>query len=275
MKTNIFTLFIAIGIMAISCNKEDASTNSQQGISKEEIAMEGKLDKSIDDVDNIIEEGFLMQSGSGGKTLNSSRFLSDCGTISSTLTGSTWSVTIDFGTTGCTLWNGNILKGKIILSFTNDFQAMTKVVSYTFENFYHNDVSLNGNKTFTRVRANANGNPETRFDVSLTLVLANGDTYSRTGLRVKEWTAGYDTPHTLSDDVYIITGNWTAVSPQGTKSASVTVPLKKLGNCRYIVEGIVVFTRNESEATLDYGSGGCDDQAMLSIDGGAATAITL
>lgn len=275
MRTKILSLFIAIGIMTVSCNKDESAMDSKQGITKEEIAMEGKLDKSIDDVDNIIEEGFLMQSGSGGRTLNSSRFLADCGTITSTLTGNTWSVTIDFGTEGCTLWNGNVLKGKIILSFTNDFETMTKVISYTFENFYHNDISLNGNKTFTRVKANANGNPESRFDVDMTLILANGDAYTRTGLRVREWTAGHDTPHSISDDIYLITGNWTTTSPHGMKTATITVPLKKLGSCHYIVEGTIVFTRNGSEAVLDYGNGECDNQAMLTVDGGAATAITL
>ncbi|MGH2664953.1 hypothetical protein [Flavobacterium sp.] len=275
MRTKIFSLFIAIGIIAVSCNKDENAMASKQGITREEIAMEGKFDKSIDDVDNIIEQGFLIQSGADGRALNSSRFLSDCGTITSVLEGNTWTVTIDFGIDGCTLSNGNILKGKIILSFTNDFQTMTKVISYTFENFYHNDISLNGNKTFTRVKANANGNPESRFDIDMTLTLANGDAYTRTGLRVREWTAGHDTPHIYADDIHLITGNWTTTSPNGTKSATITVPLKKLGSCHYIVEGIIVFTRNDSEAILDFGNGECDNQAMLTIDGGVPTAITL
>lgn len=274
MKARIFSLFIAIGIIAVSCNKDENATSGKE-ITKEEIATENKIDNSIDDVDTVVEEGYLMQSNAGGKILNSSRFFSDCATITSALSGNTWSVTIDFGTTGCELSNGNILKGKIILSFTNDFQAMTKVISYTFENFYHNDISLNGNKTFTRIRANANGHPESRFEMNMTLTLGNGDVFTRTGLRVREWTEGYDTPGIKADDVHLITGNWTTTSPNGTRTATITVPLKKLGSCHYIVEGVVVFTRDGSEAILDYGNGDCDNQATLTIDGGTVTTITL
>lgn len=270
MKAKIFGLFIVILIIVISCNK-DESVTSNQGMTKEEIATENKMDKSIDDVDAIIEEEYLIQSGfSANPTTNRSH----CGTVTTALSGNTWSVTIDFGTAGCTLPNGNVLKGKIILSFTNDFQAMTKIISYTFENFYHNDISLNGNKTLTRTKANTNGHPESRFDIDMTLTLANGDVYTRTGLRVNEWTEGYDTPF-KDDDIHLITGHWETTSPIGTRAATITVPLKKLGNCLYIVKGIVEFTRNDNHATLDYGAGTCDNEAILVINGGAPITITL
>lgn len=273
MKAKIFGLFIAILIIAISCNK-DESVTSNQGMTKEEIATENKMDKSIDDVDAIIEEEYLIQSGFAGSSSNSTTNRSHCGTVTTVLNGNTWSVTIDFGTTGCTLANGNVLKGKIILSFTNDFQAMTKVISYTFENFSHNDISINGNKTLTRVKANANGHPESRFNIDMTLTLANGDVYTRTGLRVNEWTEGYDTP-TKDDDVHLITGNWSTTSPLGTRTATITVPLKKLGNCQYIVEGVIDFTRNYNHASLDFGAGTCDNEAILVINGGDPITITL
>lgn len=274
MNGKILSLFIAIGIFAVSCNKDDGNgMASNQKITQEEMVIESKIDKSIDDVDTIIEEGFLIQSNNG-RSSNSSRALFNCATITSVLVNNTWSVTIDFGTTGCELPNGNVLKGKIILSYTNDFEAMTKIISYTFEDFYHNDISLNGHKTITRTKANANGNPESRFDVDMTLILGNGDIYTRTGLRVNEWTEGHDTP-TKDDDVHLITGNWSTTTPNGTRSATITVPLKKLGNCHYIVEGIIEFIRNDSHATLNYGTGECDNQAILTIDGGDPITITL
>lgn len=278
MSKKIFNLFIAISIIAVSCSKDDGVASKQginpNGITKEEIATERKMDQSIDDVDYIIGEEFLMQSNAGGRASNSSRTLFGCATVTSVLDDITWSVTIDFGTAGCTLPNGNVLKGKIILSFTNDFEAMTKVISYTFENFYHNEISLNGNKTLTHIKSNVNGNPESRFEMDMTLTLEDGAVYTRTGLRVREWTAGHDTP-TKDDDIHSITGNWSTTTPNGTRTATITVPLKKLGNCHYIVEGTVIFTRNESEAVLDYGNGECDNEATLTIDGGTPIIITL
>ncbi|NJO91796.1 MAG: hypothetical protein HC831_24620 [Chloroflexia bacterium] len=41
-------------------------------------------------------------------------------------------------------------------------------------------------------------------------------------------------------------------------------PLIRLGDCRYIVSGIVVMEKNEEVfATLDFGDGTCDDIATI------------
>jgi hypothetical protein len=41
------------------------------------------------------------------------------------------------------------------------------------------------------------------------------------------------------------------------------------------VSGILKISKNMHYATLDYGTGACDNLAMQSIDGGEATQITL
>lgn len=266
MKVRILNLLFVIGLFIVSCNSDDNQQTSR--ITQEDIVNESKIDASINDVDEIIEGQYLIQSGFVGKiNSDSASYLPSCATVTSVLNGSNWTLTIDFGTEGCELSNGNVLKGKIIFSFSNDFETQTKVISYTFENFYHNDVQLNGNRSLTRTKTNGNGNPETSFNTNITLTLVNGDIYNRTGVRTTEWTEGYDTPNIKSDDVHLVTGNWTTTSPNGTMSATITTPLKKLGNCHFYVEGVIVFTKNDSEATLDFGSGECDNQATLTING--------
>ncbi|MCL9804747.1 hypothetical protein NAT51_04390 [Flavobacterium amniphilum] len=266
MKIKILNLLFILGLLISGCSNDDSLQSSR--ITEEDITNERKIDASINDVDEIIEGQYLIQSGFAGRTNSESGFhLPSCATVTSVLNGTNWTLTIDFGTEGCELSNGNILKGKIIFSFTNDFETQTKVISYTFENFYHNDVQLNGNRTLTRTRSNTNGNPETSFNTNLTLTLGNGDVYTRTGTRTTEWTEGHDTPNDRSDDVHLVTGNWSTTSPNGTMSATITTPLKKLGNCHYYVEGVIVFTKNDSEATLDFGDGECDNQATLTING--------
>lgn len=266
MKTKILTLIIVIGSFLIGCSED--SQQSASRITSEDIANESKIDASMNDVDEIIEGQYLIQSGFISRTnADASFYLPSCATITSVLNGTTWTSTIDFGTEGCTLSNGNIVKGKIIISFSNDFQAQTKVISFTFNNFYHNNIQLNGNRTLTWTRANANGHPEWSLNTNLTLTLGNGDTYTRTGVRVTEWTEGYDTPNVRNDDVRMVTGNWTTTSPNGTMSATITTALKKPGNCHYYVQGIISFTKNNNQATLDFGNGECDNQATLTING--------
>jgi hypothetical protein len=41
------------------------------------------------------------------------------------------------------------------------------------------------------------------------------------------------------------------------------------------VSGKLKLTKNSHTATIDYGNGDCDNLAMLSIDGGAASPIVL
>ena len=266
MKTKILSLLFVIGLFFGGCSNDDNQPTSR--ITDEDIANESKIDASMKDIDEIIEGQYLMQSGFSAKeSTDSPSHLPSCATVTSVLNGTTWTLTMDFGTEGCQLSNGNVLKGKIIISFSNDFQVQSKVISFTFENFYHNNIQLNGNRTLTWTKVNANGHPESSLNTNLTLTLENGAIYTRTGVRITEWTEGYDTPNDKNDDIRLVTGNWTTTSPNGTISATINTALKKLGNCHFYVEGVITFTKNDSEAILDFGNGECDNQATLTING--------
>jgi hypothetical protein len=273
MKIKVYGLFIAFGMIVMSCNKDDKVVSNNE-ITKDQVTIESKIDASIEDINDIIDNEFIFRSNINGKLNTVQTFLPDCVVVTSQLDGNMWTTTVDFGTNGCSLSNDNILKGKIIVSFTNDFQADTKIISYTFENFSHDDISINGNRTLTRTKQNANGHPESKFEFDMTLTFPNGETYSRNGLRIREWIAGFDTLNIKDDDIHLITGNWSTTNRNNeTMSMTITEPLKKLGNCNFIVEGVIKYTRGTSEAILDFGDGDCDNQATLTIDGNTTTII--
>jgi hypothetical protein len=46
------------------------------------------------------------------------------------------------------------------MSYTVDTSVASFTVTYTFENFYFNDLSVEGENTLVRVRENENGNPQ-------------------------------------------------------------------------------------------------------------------
>jgi hypothetical protein len=85
-------------------------------------------------------------SGRGG----GASFLGGCANIATERGDATWIRTIDFGPENCTLFNGNQVRGKIILTFTTDFEANTRTVSYAFEDFFHNDRKVSGDRTVVR-----------------------------------------------------------------------------------------------------------------------------
>lgn len=277
MRTHILGLFFISGVLMTNCSKNTTATPETDTITKSDILIERKIENSINDVNNILNAevrfGAAKTSSKSSDTPNP--WLPTCATITSTQNGNTWTRTIDFGTEGCILPNGSILKGKIIMSFTNDSQSTTRIISHTFENFSYNNNKINGNSTLTTTKANTAGNPESKLEFDWLITRENGDTCTRKGLRVREWITGYETPNDKNDDVYILTGNWSTSSPSKTLSATITKPLKQLGSCHYIVEGTIEFKRNTEIAILDFGNGECDKFATLSINGGPVETIEL
>ena len=185
--------------------------------------------------------------------------------------------TIDFGTTGCQLNNGNIVKGKIIISFVYQPTAVSHTVTYTFDNFYHNNIKFVGTKTFTRsltaATATSAPHPIVVMLLDMTITMPNGDVYTRVGTRTRELVEGFSTTQIFADNIYKITGNWTTTHPNGTiQTATITTPLRARMSCLVVnkpllVLGVITFVKNGVTATLDYGNGDCDNTAVFTING--------
>lgn len=263
--------------MTFSCSKEDNSTNSS--ITTDEGTVSAKLDIMNDDVSKIVEDQLTTNDGiSGRSAVIVEAFLPPCATVTrvpafgtTPTVGQTVTKTIDFGTTGCPLPNGNVLKGVIIMSFAYQPEATSHTVTYTFVNFYHNAIKFNGTKTFTRVMGTSTANPNTHpiftMNMEMTATLPNGEEVTRVGTRTREIIEGYNTPIWL-DNIYQITGNWTTTFPSGAvQTSTITTPLRIRMNCNHIVRGIITIVRNNNTATLDYGDGECDNIAIFTING--------
>ena len=283
MKTTKIILGFVFVLLTFSCNKEDDNSAS---ITPTEIAMNAKMDIANDDVSKIVEDQLSANEGISGKVeAVISPFLPTCATVTrvpefgTVLTpGTLITKTINFGTTGCALPNGNILKGIIVISFTFQPNATSHTITYTFNNFFHNAIKFDGTKNFTRVlatsSANSNIHPIVTMNMDMTATFPNGEVISRVGTRVREIVEGLSTPVWI-DNIYEVTGSWVTTFPNGTvQTSTITSPLRKRMNCPNIVRGIITIVRNNNTATLDYGVGECDNIAILTING-TTTTITL
>jgi len=280
MKTRNFIKMavLSAGIFFASCNKND-SDNSY--MSKEEAQSSSKIDLASDDVNSIIEDQYNNIESNTFSNKNGEVALSTCATITrvpsfgTPLTpGTQVTKTIDFGT-GCTLSNGNVVSGKIIITFVYQPTATSQTVNYSFVNFYHNAIKIEGDKTFTRTMSVATATSPSHPIVVMTMDLTatiNGQIHHRVGTRTREIIEGYNTPNIFADNVYSITGNWTTTHPTGTVSSTITTPLHVKMSCMnvqkpLIVEGVITFTKNNHTATLDYGNGDCDNLAVYTVNG--------
>ena len=285
MKTTKIILGLALAFSIFSCSKDDNGSS----ISAADAATNAKIDIMNDDVSKIVEDQLTTSDGISGKTnqtvQTSEAFLPPCATVTrvpafgTVITpGTLITKTIDFGTTGCPLPNGNVLRGVIVVSFTYQSDATSHTITYTFQDFYHNAIKFNGTKTFTRVMttstANPNVHPIVTMNMDMTATLPNGDVITRVGQRVREIIEGYATAIWL-DNIYQITGEWTTTFPNGgIQTSTITSPLRIRMNCPNIVRGVITIVRNDNTATLDYGDGECDNLATFTVNG-VAHIITL
>lgn len=277
MKTKLLLIstFITMSFF-ISCNS-DEKTNDGSGvaITNDEIVTNAKIDASVEDVTDIAEDQFSSQLNINAKPNGPiKKYLPSCATITTVLTNSTWTKTVDFGVEGCALNNGNTVKGKMVVSFSNDFTSSTQTISYTFDGFYHNGKKIQGSKSIVRTIKETNllvtAHPVSTASIDLTITFDDGKVYTRKGTLTKEMTSGYDTWFDWDDNVFVVTGSGSTTFPNGdTFSAEITTPLEFNASCRksIAVKGIASITKNGAIATIDYGSGECDTLVKVTKDG--------
>jgi hypothetical protein len=278
MKTLNFKLFmfVAIGSLFItSCQKNDGVALTEPISDTDAIAVVESDDLS-DDIGNVVDdylmenEGMSARPEAEGKTSD----ILTCVTKTIVITGTTKTVTLDFGD-GCELPNGNILSGKIIMSYALDTNVASFTATYTFEHFFFNDISIEGENSLVRTRANDNGNPQSTVTIDMKITWPDGVYATRRGTKTREWIEGFDT-RTFGDNVFLITGNWSATFKNGTViSANITTPLRREMACRFIVSGVIELQKNDRNGTLDFGDGTCDNVATFTNENGESHEITL
>ena len=280
MKTKILALGMVSCFLFVGCNKDDNNGN----IKSADVVSSSKIDPISDDVSEIVETQ-SNETAAGRSSSATENFLSDCATVTTTQSGNTVTRTIDFGTTNCTLNNGNTVRGKIILTFTNDWTALTRTINYAFENFYHNDRHVEGNRTVVKTIL-PNGHPQATINLNMTVTTPEGAVYTRVGNRIREFSEGYGNGD-ISDNVFLVSGSWTTTLPSSishTATISASSPLKIKCSCTQpiltqhrfeIVSGILTVVRNSNTAVIDYGNGECDNVGTISINGGPAITFVL
>ena len=277
---------LILAAVLFSCSKEEVI---DQNISASDVTIDSKIDIASDDISDIVgsqEMATYSNSISGRETGATSTTLTNCATVTrvpafgTPLTpGTQVTKTIDFGTVNCTLENGNTVRGKIIISFVFQPTATSHTITYTFDNFYHNDIKYVGTKTFTRsmvTTTNGAVHPIVTMTMDMTVTFPNGDVFTRVGTRTREIIEGYTTAP-WADNIYQITGNWTTTRPNGsTRTATITTPLRIRMSCvlqqkPVTVKGIIAFVSGTNTASIDYGNGDCDTTAVLTINGVSST----
>ena len=195
-----------------------------------------------------------------------------------TTVGQTITKTIDFGS-GCTLSNNNFVSGKIIITYIYSPTSTSHTITFAFDNFIHNGFYIQGNKTITRTFQTSSvfSTPHTvqTLDVDFSITDVSGVEYSFIGSKIRELISGENT-QSLYDNFYKETGLWTSNNIYNIPiSNSVNSPLQIDLSCNFNnISGVMTSSTSNHNYVLDYGTGGCDNNATITIDGGGLVNLT-
>lgn len=173
-------------------------------------------------------------------------------------------VLVDYGE-GCTGLNDITRSGKILITVTGPRREEGSSRTVTFDNYFCNDVKIEGTKVIENLGPNDAGNVV--FSAMLTggkVTLADGRYIEREFDREREYVAGYLT-RTPWDDECLITGVAAGVNLDGLSyTHQITAALQWQAACRFIVGGTLgIEVEGMEPFVLDYGGGDCDAVATL------------
>lgn len=187
-------------------------------------------------------------------------------------------VILDFGANGCVGNDGHFRKGKVITTYTARLLVPGAIATTTFDGFYFDSLKVEGIHKITNISPALNTQPPVR---KFTVEIIDGKLTRPSGNFV-EWSSqktitqleGILTNIAL-DDIFKVEGSARGKVKRGRLlvlwESNITEPLVKRFNCRWIVKGRVRTVRANSNsrwiAELDFGTGTCDNQAVITING--------
>jgi len=255
-------------------NEQEATVASAEA----DIAADMAFDDAYNNIVGVNDEVGMMGTGAFGRTAAAQR---GCVKVTATSTDPNRTfpmvVELDFGT-GCTDAKGITRKGKITTTYSARMTTKDAVANATFENFYVNDVKIEGNLKVEQ-RGSAGTGLIYKIDVTNGKVtLADGRNANWSSSSLLTQTDGNSTPFDPRDDAYryssTSSGNIVVNSDTFDWSKRTTTDLEKENSCRYIQKGVIELTRGSRNYSLNFGDGACDNVAVLTVRGIPVT-ITL
>ncbi|MDC1162548.1 hypothetical protein OAT18_03820, partial [Tenacibaculum sp.] len=260
-----FLSIIGMLLFASCESNEGIGLETTQELEAEEVQNMVLVSDVSDDIDDILEDDAELNNFA-----KKEEDTNDCKIRSVEETANGKIVTLDFGQE-CLGKRGRKLSGKIIIEYFKDDNEKSKKV--TFEGFSVNGRTIEGSKSFSKMKENLNGNPEFTKTFDIVVTFKNGDSISKKGTKIKEQIEGKETD-SREDNVYAISGNWEFVNKDGNiKSAVIKTNLIRKYSCEYIVSGVVEIAKGERSFTLDFGDGTCDNKATVTNSEGTVKEI--
>ena len=290
------TMLIIATLSIISCKKESSDTLSAQEeeqaasfINESEIESEVTFNDVFDNVMGVNSEVGMGGVGVFGRTSSTSSDRPETArtdTMPSCVTVTIVpqapgafpkTVTVDFGS-GC-FSHGHLRSGKIRTVYSGPLRNPGSSATTTFDNFKIDSVQVEGTHRITNTTGSTPGANQRQFKIEVIdgkLTRPNGNFSMWNSARTNTQIEGNGSV-TPADDIFSIRGFANGKVKRGNLlvlwNAEITEPLIKKFICRWISKGHIKTVRQGLPqnspwvSILDYGTGNCDNQATLSVNG--------
>lgn len=265
MKKLIYlSLLLLVG--ATACQKEN---NGDDETDLDELVGETVATDNLSSDDDLVITDILARTGTR-------RFPNaPCLTITNDTTVTPRLLTLDYGTTPCLCNDGRYRRGIIQIAYTGNPPAIGSTATITYNNYFVDRHQISGSRTFEHTTYPGTTNPARIRTANITVTAPRGIAMTRTEVDTIEFFAGSATDTIQSDDIFLIRGSASGTRRNRTYSRVINTPLRREAACRWLTAGNVTMTMGSRPArTIDYGTGTCDDQATVTVNGTTRT-ITL
>jgi hypothetical protein len=178
-------------------------------------------------------------------------------------------VTIDYGD-GCTGRMGLEKRGIITIYMSDTIINEGAEYTLTYEDLTLGNRVISKTATFTNEGLNEDENWVISFESTSTTSFEKQEEVFiivREFSGEREWLEGFETPE-CTDDIFLLSQNGSITVNDELKFEKTTIePLLIDRSCKWPLSGIVEITKGGETMTIDYGTGECDNIALVTKDG--------
>lgn len=286
-----FVVLLSTVLILDSCKKSSdtvlslADTQNVNGESAADAFIGDATDMATLAVGSISSSTYTGRIEAGIDTLSNldSRF--SCATFTLARTGDkvapAGTITIDFSPStkpeGCTDARGVTRKGQIIIKYSGKRFTSGSTMITTFNNYTRNGVKIEGTHTLTNAQTALTDPP--RYTVVLTggkLTFTDGKVITREQSFTYIWQRA---ANPTQDRLLVLSGGTANGTTKSGNTYTMTIQTDcyysrpcAIGNKTYIpIQGSKLFVANNVEYTVDYGTGTCDNDVRVTVNGNTKT----